>query len=292
MDFIASQSRKNPVSRRGIYWLASYPRSGNDLLRTFIAIVLDYIRGTEPPAETGSDYLLKYTGIERMEVHFRPFTTWKEATENPKKVFQVRPNAQQKLATDNPHSIFVKTHSAAAFAGGIPQINPNVTRGAAYIIRNPLDVVCSFAPYYAMTVDAAIERIGSPDSYLNSASNLVAEFISSWSVHAQSWVETSQIDPIVLRYEDIVQEPVRAFTAFARHASMNASRKQIELAVERMTFDTGEIGQWREKLTPAQVDKVIAAHGDWMAKFGYKPGAGGNGVGTEAITEAGTAGSA
>jgi hypothetical protein len=198
---------------------------------------------------------------------------------------------QQKIATDHPHSIFMKTHSAAAFAGGIPQINPHVTRGAAYIIRNPLDVVCSFASYYALTVDAAIERMGSRDSYLNSAGNLVAEFITSWSIHAQSWIETSEIDPFVLRYEDMVQEPVRALTAFARHASMNASRKHIELAVERMHFDANEIGQWRQKLSPAQVDAVVATHGDWMAKFGYKPGTGGNGIGHEAITEAG-AGSA
>ncbi len=291
MDFIGSQSRKNPVSRRGIYWLASYPRSGNDLVRTFIATVLDLVRGQEPPAELTADALLRYTGVERMEVHFRPFMTWKEATENPKRVFQVRPTAQQKLATDNPHSIFVKTHSAAAFAGGIPQINPNVTRGAVYIIRNPLDVVCSFAPYYAITTDAAIERIGSPDSFLNSVSNLVAEFVSSWSIHAQSWVETSQIDPLVLRYEDVVQEPLRAFAALSRHANLGASRKHIELAVERMRFDTGEIGQWREKLTPTQVDAVTSAHGQWMAKYGYKPGAGGNGVGAGVATEAG-AGSA
>src|SRR5215467_2257862 len=140
MDFITSQSRKNPVSRRGIYWLASYPRSGNDLLRTFISNVLDLIRGDEPPGELTPEALLKYSGVERMEPHFRPFITWKEATENPKKVFQVRPNAQQKIAADNPHSVFLKTHSAAVFGGGIPQINPNVTRGAAYIIRNPLDV--------------------------------------------------------------------------------------------------------------------------------------------------------
>jgi hypothetical protein len=292
MDFITSQTRKNPVSRRGIYWLASYPRSGNDLLRTFIAHVLDLIRGDEPLAEVSPESLLKYTGVERMEFHFRPFVTWKEAVENPRKVFQVRPNAQQKLAADNPHSIFVKTHSAAVMAGGIPQINPSVTRGAVYIVRNPLDVACSFAPYYGVTTDAAIERMGARDSFLNSVSNLVAEFISSWSIHVQSWTETSQMDPFILRYEDMVQEPVRAFTAFARHAAMNASGKQIEQAVERMVIDTSEIGQWKQKLTPEQVNKITSAHGQWMAKFGYKPGAGGNGVGTDAITEADAAGSA
>ena len=291
MDFIASQSHKNPVSRRGIYWLASYPRSGNDLLRTFIAHVLDLVRGDEAVSDLSQESLLKYSGVERMEFHFRSFITWKDAVENPRKVFQVRPNAQQKLAADNPHSIFVKTHSAAVMAGGIPQINPSVTRGAVYIVRNPLDVVCSFAPYYGVTIDAAIERIGARDSFLNSVSNLVAEFISSWSIHVQSWTETSQMDPYILRYEDMVQDPVKAFGGFARHAAMNASHKQVEQAVERMVIDTGEIGQWRQKLTPAQVNTITSAHGQWMAKFGYKPGAGGNGVGTADATQAG-AGSA
>jgi hypothetical protein len=301
MDFIATQSRKPPVSHRGIYWLASFPRSGNTWLRTFVSNLLDIVRG-DPLPENATSNLLKYTAVERMEHHFRPFISWQDAVDHPLQVFKVRPQAQQKLANDNPHSIFVKTQCAAVIAGGIPQINALVTRGAAYLIRNPLDVACSFAPFYGVPMDEAIRCMGARDHFLSSVHEQVAEFVSSWSIHVQSWTETSKIEPFVLRYEDMLNEPLRAFTAFARHANINATREQIARAIELVTFSrlqgaeaagrdvprstsgdkffrVGKTGQWRDTLTPAQIDRIVSDHGTWMAKYGYLPEAAGDSLG-------------
>ena len=294
MDIIATESRKPPVSRRGIYWLASFPRSGNTWLRIFVCNLLDLVRG-EPLPENAASNLLKYTAVERMEINYRPFISWQDAVDHPLRVLQLRPHVQQKLANEHPHSIFAKTHSAAAITGGIPQINPLVTRGAAYILRNPLDVACSFAPFYDVSIDEAIRRMGMKDHYLSSADGQVAEFVSSWSINVESWTETSKIDPFVLRYEDMVNQPQRTFGAFARHANINATAEQVGQAIELVAFNrlqreedaghdgprssysgekffrVGKTDQWREKLKPAQVERIVNDHGKWMERYGYLP---------------------
>src|SRR5690606_39920483 len=36
-------------------------------------------------------------------------------------------------------------------------------------------------------------------------------------------------------------------------------------------FRVGRAGQWRDQLSAEQVDRVVSAHGEQMARFGYLP---------------------
>jgi hypothetical protein len=97
-----------------------------------------------------------------------------------------------------------------------------------------------------------------------------------------------------MSYEDMLADPQSSFTALARHLQLDATPAQLELAVNRSSFDNlqheetragftekpqqaerffreGRSGQWREVLTPQQVERVVAAHREQMARFGYWP---------------------
>jgi hypothetical protein len=100
----------------------------------------------------------------------------------------------------------------------------------------------------------------------------------------------------VLRYEDMLERPTEAFTAFAHHASVPATTEQIQRAIEltafsrlqqreseegfdqrvsnagRTFFRAGTSGQWRDKLSRKQIDRITADHGKMMERFGYGVG--------------------
>jgi hypothetical protein len=293
MDYLVSERAKPPVTRRGIYWLASYPKSGNTWLRAFIGHLIGTI-DNDPEVEKTREMLEKYTVDASHRIHFKTILSEQELASNSIAIFGARPHAQQLLATKFAHSGFAKTHSVALSVRGVAQINLGVTRGAAYVIRDPRDVAVSYAAYYGLSIDEAIKRMNLGTLVQAPDEASVSEVFSTWSAHVTSWVD-SPIKPFVLRYEDMLERPLDAFTAFAHHASMPATPEQIERAIEfssfsrlqgqenadgfdhrlsqlgRTFFRVGKAGQWRDTLSPAQIDRIVAEHGAVMQRFGYLP---------------------
>lgn len=87
-------------------------------------------------------------------------------------------------------------------------------------------------------------------------------------------------------------EPVRK--GLAEHLLIGAGDQEIARALELSSFEKakeqeqakgyrerpiqsaaffreGRAGQWREVLSPAQVIRIVQAHGEQMARFGYLP---------------------
>jgi hypothetical protein len=98
----------------------------------------------------------------------------------------------------------------------------------------------------------------------------------------------------VMRYEDMVAEPTDTFGGLVRHLLIDATPGQVAEAIDRSSFEKlraqeerdgfrerpepadrffreGRVGQWREILTPTQVDHIVRDHGSEMARFGYLP---------------------
>jgi hypothetical protein len=278
----------------GILWLASYPKSGNTWTRIFIGHLLGLING-DPDVEQSVPMLSKYTVDVSFRKLYETFLSADQIDSDHLSVLLARPHVQQLFAAGFGHSGFAKTHSAALSVRGVSQINLGVTRGAVYIVRNPLDVVCSFGPYFGVPLAKAVRNMND-EAFCQPADKLnVTEIISSWSRHVASWIE-SPINPFVMRYEDMLAEPSKAFTAFTHHANIPATPEQIERAIElsafsrlkekeeaegfdqRVTargltfFRAGKSEQWRDTLKPKQVDRIVADHGKWMERFGYLPG--------------------
>src|SRR5258706_15413555 len=72
---------------------------------------------------------------------------------SPREVAKMRPEAQRQLAIGRPGPFFAKTHMASGHDFQFPTINMNVTLAAIQVVRNPLDVVVSFARYWDMSID-------------------------------------------------------------------------------------------------------------------------------------------
>jgi hypothetical protein len=120
----------------------------------------------------------------------------------------------------------------------------------------------------------------------------VFEVWGSWSQNVESWTMRSAEPVLVVRYEDMLDEPMKTFTAIVRHLRQAPTTAQIQAAIDRSSFRrlneqearlgfseksargsaffrVGRHGQWRDKLTPDQVSAIVAKHHVQMRKFGY-----------------------
>jgi hypothetical protein len=119
------------------------------------------------------------------------------------------------------------------------------------------------------------------------------QLIGSWRQHVGSWTRAPGLKRHVMRYEDMLAKPGPTFRQLVGFLGMPADGKRVAKAVRFSRFDSlmsqehqagfnearpdeastffrrGEQGQWREVLTPDQVDRLVEASRDVMAEFGY-----------------------
>ena len=116
--------------------------------------------------------------------------------------------------------------------------------------------------------------------------------MTTWSGHVSSWLEQTALRIHVVRYEDLLQDPRTAFGSIIRFVGLEWDGARLDRAIEHAAFPrlraqeerdgfdekppdaesffrAGVAGSWRTALTPAQVQAIIDAHGEVMARFGY-----------------------
>lgn len=275
----------------GIFWLASFPKSGNTWFRTFLRNLTQ--DGSEPvdinDLSTGQ--------IASSRLWLDEVLGFDTADLTADEIVRLRPDVYDWSAAQSPEPGYHKTHDAWTLT---PQDRPMLggrgTRGALYLLRNPLDVAPSLANHNGTDIDTAIATMGQADNGLSQRdtglSLQVPQHLGTWSAHVLSWVDAPGLACHVLRYEDMQARPLDAFAAAARFLDLPDDPARIRKAVEFSAFDilarqeetrgfrersaqaprffrAGRSGGWRAQLTPAQVDRIIADHGPVMARFGY-----------------------
>ena len=278
--------------RSGILWLASYPRSGNTWTRSFIHNLVKLAYGEDDEQDIN--------GMARFSVWdiAKPFYTaalgFEPTDRNRKEIAGVRHRVQQQIADAFEGLVFVKTHHALVTDRGSTTINSAVTSGAIYIVRNPLDVAISYAHHLGRSIDDTIEAMAIENFETSVGDEAVYEVYGSWSQHVLSWTRKPHQAIYVMRYEDMLAEPAGIFGGLARHLLLDVTPDQIGQAIDRASFERlraqedqkgfrekpegaerffreGRAGQWKDILTPRQIDRVVRDHGEQMARFGYLP---------------------
>lgn len=282
----------NPRNPRGIVWIASYPKSGNTWMRIFLYHLVRISEGL-PRADNDLQALDRVTGYEA-----RLFSLFTEILGKPleeatlDEVMGVRMQVQAEIARRAPGLAMLKTHNLMGFFKKQPIINLKVSAGTIYIVRDPRDVVISLADHQGCTIDQAIGIMNRSAFTSVNDDQGAYEMWGSWSEHVKSWTMAPHEAVIVVRYEDMLADPIKEFGAVARHMRQNPTPEQLEEAVNLSTFRelseqesqggfrersaraekffrVGRSGQWKETLTPIQVRKLEQAHAERMKFFGY-----------------------
>ena len=218
----------------GVLWLASYPKSGNTWVRAFIA---NYLVNADSPVPINDlPEFVKGDGPKHFYEEVLGFPITKPLS--PRETQELRLRVHKKFAHESQNTTIVKTHNAIAYLDDIPTINPEATEGAVYIMRNPLDVVLSYAHHYGMTHDEAIERLGSEENALGGTERQVLQFLGSWSQHVRSWIEAPGLKVHVMRYEDMLLEPSDSFSGLVKFLELPEESERREKAIEFSSFKT------------------------------------------------------
>ena len=123
-----------------IYWLASYPKSGNTWLR---ALLTNYRRDGHEPATLDE---LEGGGTACLREVFDDCAGLESANLTLRQIEHYRPCVYEQLAAESEQPLFLKIHDAYTYnADGRPIFPPRATSGVIYLIRNPLDVALSYA---------------------------------------------------------------------------------------------------------------------------------------------------
>ncbi len=274
--------------KKSIVWMASYPKSGNTWMRIFLA---NYLANASEPASINQahrialgDSITKMYGM----VARRPIDP-----ADIDDMLRLRPQVLRGIVANNADINLVKTHNARVMARGVPLIPEEVTRSAIYILRNPLDMVLSYARHYGMTPEEAVFTVSHPDNANPPDAETVAQFMGSWSDHVQSWTTgTSTYPVLVLRYEDMLADPKAAFGKVVAHLGMPLDEVRLDRAIlfssfkelseqekkqgfiekseesERF-FAKGQKDQWKTDLAPRLIKQMKHAHRKVMKKHGY-----------------------
>lgn len=273
----------------GIVWLASYPKSGNTWLRTFLHNL--FLNGAAPANinQMNSLTLSDNSKFWYEKVAGRPYECLSE-----RDISALTPKVHEAYTRIRSDSVFVKTHHFLGESYGIPLITPEYTAGAIYILRNPLDTVISVADHYGLTIDEGIDMMNERKTRIGASATAGPDYLSSWSEHVASWQAMQRSALHVMRYEDMLLKPFRAFGSLARFLGLEPPQPRLRKAIQFSSFNTsrkqekekgfieqsdkneqffrvGKAGQWKTVLSNDQVKRIVSAHADVMEEYGYLP---------------------
>ncbi|MEQ8666930.1 MAG: sulfotransferase domain-containing protein [Rhodospirillales bacterium] len=270
-----------------IVWLASYPKSGNTWVRAFLVNYLN--EGTDQSMRDLNMFALGDMDRQHYEACFgdEGFKKLRRPGVGEER-FEVHAYIAETF-TGNP---VVKTHGNFRLQNGRVAFNLRVTKCAVYIVRNPLDVLVSFADHYGVTIDEVIRGTSEETHKISAQADLVEQYLGTWRSHVANWVSSQGFPKMLMRYEDMVRDPHRAFTQLAGFLKLGGDENRLARAIESASFETlrrkeeeegfaeksphserffrrGTYGGWREVLTPEQVSRIVEFNGPIMRKLGY-----------------------
>ena len=176
-----------------ITWIASYPKSGNTFLRSFLSAYFF--------SDSGKfEFDLLYNILQFPSLKF-----------SKNDLFSKKESAQNWIINQNyffnNKDVILKTHSTLNEFDGYKFTTPKQTKGAIYIVRDPRNVILSMSHHYSLTFQESYEKIIDDNAsllektYNEDHSNFT--FLGSWSNHYKSWRDNKDFKILFIKYEDL-----------------------------------------------------------------------------------------
>jgi len=186
-----------------IIWLASYPKSGNTWLRSFL---VNYIN------KRTSNFDLNL--VEQIQKFPDP-KFFDEFNVNLNKFSEIVKNwiNMQELINLKNEFTYLKTHNAMCTINNYSFTNKLNTIGFIYLVRDPRDVVLSYSHHLNKSIEFTF-NIMKQNSFgeINYQGNLINDvMMGSWAEHYKSWKNYSSVKKIIIKYEDLVLNPYETF---------------------------------------------------------------------------------
>jgi hypothetical protein len=218
-----------------IVWLASYPKSGNTLLRSLLS---SYFFSND--GDFTFNHLYKISQFPA--VHH--FTSLVINVSDENEVFKNFINAQNLINKQNKNLKFFKTHSALCKMNDCNFTDLKNTLGVIYIVRDPRNVVTSYAHHYNLNINEATDALLDKSSFLVKTDKNCKAFMGSWDFNYNSWKKFElKKKYLLIKYEDLVNKKKNTLLKIFRFLeSLGASKFKIDMvklnkAIKSTEFD-------------------------------------------------------
>jgi aryl sulfotransferase len=192
--------------------------------------------------------------------------------------------------------IFAKTHDARLrLPGGAWTLPDDLTQAAIHLVRDPRDVAVSLARHFSIGVDEAITFMGRTGREGARAddrlSHQLPQYWTGWSRNVGSWLDPAPFPIHRVHYEQLRSAPEATLAGILEALALSCDMDIVHAAVASTTLDKlgrqeilhgfvekasparffgdGRVGGWRDRLSPAQVARIEADHGEVMERLGY-----------------------
>lgn len=278
------------MTKNKIIWLVSYPKSGNTWTRLFLHALnknideiselkdLDTTSGIASGREVIEGLLGCNTDdmpdIEIQKLRAEAYKKWTEIVDK---------------------ELIVKVHDAAYHRGYLT-FPKEVTKKVIFIVRNPFDMVASYANHMNCSIEKAVFMLCDGKNQLANnkyrSNNQVTQFMGSWSDFYHSWKNLYREDLFVMRYEDMKNDSFNTFKKLAQTIGWDKTDEEILNAIKTVEFDKikqveidkgfkekpistksffrkGQMGAWRNEITPEMAKFITDRHFYTLLEFGY-----------------------
>ena len=221
-----------------IFWITSYPKSGN----TWLRILLSSYYYTKDGFYDES--VLKNIDQFPQKKFFNEFNYDPRVVTDTIK-FWIK--AQEKINQDKKLRFF-KTHNAFGALNNFDFTNKDNSIGCVYVVRDPRNVITSLKNFYEMNDDQAFKWITNKNQYIYDVNKFEKDgysdfqFISSWDTNFESWKIQKKIPIKIIRYEDLLNQTYKVVSeviAFINQTTDNKdkiNKNKIKNAVNSSSF--------------------------------------------------------
>ena len=292
-----------------IFWLASYPKSGNTLLRSIIIALIFKKDGSfnlKDFNKIGQFDITELINRDR-KIFGKDISNLSNLEIFYKYILKLQTKKMLKLNTDR---IFLKTHSGLFKISEFPFTTEKNTCGTIYMIRDPRDICISWSKHLNMSIDETIEIMTNEHQKLHWTENKLANkifndenrprsYLSSWNRHVLSWCSNKWNKPLkIIKFEDLVYRKkeiileimnffennynfnfknkdekiinIISSTTFENFKNEENTKGFIESTPFNNFFSVGKKNQWKNILNNYQIEKLENSFGNVMKMYGYE----------------------
>jgi len=217
-----------------IIWLASYPKSGNTWVRTFINSILFETNET--------------TNLNNLKIRLFPLRSdFERINIDPDDIIQFAINSinsQSLVNLDNKIKIF-KTHNALWRFQNHSFTDTENTLAVIYIVRDPRNILTSVKNFFKFKDDdKALSFMTNEKQSIGlrkrGGSINLPTIVSSWSNHYSSWKKMEK-NYLLIKYEDLLKNSFEEFNKIViflkQFYDLKIDELNIKKIVENCNFD-------------------------------------------------------
>jgi len=285
------------------YWfLVSYPKSGNTWCRIFLSdlhnliavnkgLIKEYELNLKTDLRTGEiiskrNWLDDQLGFDSSDLDFNELDNLRGKIEYNKTLY-------------SEYRRYYKVHdSFYTYSNNQKSIvNYKNCSGIVYLIRNPFDITISLSNFFNWSIDECIDFItdekASLCNYEKKCDEQVRQFLGDWDYHVNSWINQNKIPKLIIKYEDLLENPFFHFKSLVKFLNIQVKDNLINQAISNSEFKNlqnkekseggfletteyssqffrlGKSGEGIKKLNDAQIERIVKKFSQTLKNFDY-----------------------